>query len=483
MRVPIGIAVTAIVLAGATPVAAQSLSRLVAHLVFAEVTLGPGPPTTPPIPGTPHTAHFSPFNPLFGIDAPTQEVLQSQLQQVPELIRQANAQLATFPIGSSSGGFSFRFDPELGTFSRTSESFGAFLTERALTLGRGHFSYGTVYQHASYDRFEDLSLRDADIVFYYPHNDCCPGQSTFGVPGGDDSLLTPAFEGDVLQNTLAVDLTTETFAFFATAGVTDRLDAGIVVPIIRVSLDAAVERTIVRLATESNPLVHSFDNEGETSITTRASGSAVGVGDVLLRGKYQLWSGAGGALALGGELRLPTGDEAELLGTGSLQGKGAVLASAVFGLAALHVNAGYTVSREVSEDPPLAASALDRFEFRASPPDEINYAAGLDVAFHPRVTAAVEFRGRRLLDVNRLIEQPLTVRFNTLDAPTVTRTRTLPALGLVQGDMNLVLGAAGTKINIGRTLLLSAAILFPLTNDGLHSRTTAAVGLDYTFGR
>jgi hypothetical protein len=138
------------------------------------------------------------------MDAPTQAILDNQLRQVPVLIQQANSQLATFPVGSSSGGFTYRFNPDLGTFSRSSESYGALLTERALTLGQGQFSFGTVYQHTSYDKYEDFSLKNPEIIFYYPHNDCCPGQSVVGVPGGDDSLLNPAFEGDVLENALVL---------------------------------------------------------------------------------------------------------------------------------------------------------------------------------------------------------------------------------------------------------------------------------------
>jgi hypothetical protein len=127
-------------------------------------------------------------------------------------------------------------------------------------------------------------------------------------------------------------------------------------------------------------------------------------------------------------------------------------------------------------------SAADRFDFSSSPADEINLAVASDVAIHPRVTAVVELWSRRLLDVNRLVVEPLTVRYSTLTDPTV-RTATLPGLGLRPGDMDLVLGAAGLKINVGRTLLLNGGILFPLTHDGLHNRTTATLGVDYTFGR
>lgn len=454
---------------------AQSLSRLVPNLVFAEVTLAPGPTTTPPVPGTPHTAHFSPFNPLFGMDAPTQAILDNQLRQVPVLIQQANSQLATFPVGSSSGGFTYRFNPDLGTFSRNSESFGALLTERALTLGQGQFSFGTVYQHTSYDRYEDFSLKNPEIIFYYPHNDCCPGQTAVGVPGGDDSLLNPAFEGDVLENALTLDLRTETFAFFATAGVTNSLDIGVAVPIIQVKLDAAVRRRVIRFATETNPLVHSFDNQGLDTQTTSASGESIGVGDVLLRTKYQFFGSARGALALGGEVRLPTGDETELLGTGTVQGRIALLATTMMGAASLHANIGYTKSGSASED-----AAAD---FVPAPADEINYAIGTDVVVHPRVTAVFEVAGRRLADVERVVTESLNVRFTTLTTPTVVQTTTLPGLGIRQGDMSLVLGATGLKVNLTRTLLLNAAVLFPLTENGLHNRTTASIGVDYTFGR
>ncbi|MFI4943237.1 MAG: hypothetical protein ACHP85_08240, partial [Burkholderiales bacterium] len=43
-------------------------------------------------------------------------------------LRQLNAgiaaQLATFPIGSSSGGFTYTFDETLGVYNRTTQSFG-----------------------------------------------------------------------------------------------------------------------------------------------------------------------------------------------------------------------------------------------------------------------------------------------------------------------------------------------------------------------
>ena len=77
-------------------------------------------------------------------------------------------------MASPSGGFTYTFDPALGTFTRTSESFGPTFAERALTIGRGRVSVGFGYQHATYDTFEGLNLRQRGAVrFYVPHIDCC----------------------------------------------------------------------------------------------------------------------------------------------------------------------------------------------------------------------------------------------------------------------------------------------------------------------
>src|SRR5688500_6477528 len=101
----------------AASASAQSLSRLVPNLVFDDVVLAPGP-VDPSIPGVPHNAHFSPESTLYGVlaDPVAKAFLDNQKLQIPELIRQANAQLATFPIGTSSGGFTYSFNADLGTF-------------------------------------------------------------------------------------------------------------------------------------------------------------------------------------------------------------------------------------------------------------------------------------------------------------------------------------------------------------------------------
>ena len=107
-----------------------------------------------------HQAHFKP-----GPD---------QLEVPNQFNRTLLTLLSTSPVASPSGGFTYTFDPALGTFRRTSESFGPTFAERALTIGRGRVSVGFGYQHSTYDTFEGLNLRDRGAVtFYVPHTDCC----------------------------------------------------------------------------------------------------------------------------------------------------------------------------------------------------------------------------------------------------------------------------------------------------------------------
>jgi hypothetical protein len=123
--------------------------------------------------------------------------------------RRANEQivtlLATLPVGSSSGWFTYTFNPTLGSFSRSSASFGPLYAERALTIGRDRGSLGVGYQRSTYDTFERTNLRQREIIFHIEHTDCC-GRTAEGVPVGDGTRLNPAFEGDIIEVQLPATL-------------------------------------------------------------------------------------------------------------------------------------------------------------------------------------------------------------------------------------------------------------------------------------
>jgi hypothetical protein len=430
------IAVASLLFCGTTASAQdRPLSELLLTLVLAEVRLAP-PPSGSGF--SSHEAHFQPG-----------------LQQLltPFLFNQAiSSQLSSFPLGSSSGGFSYNFDPAVGTFTRTSTSFGPSFAERAVTLGRRKVNIGMNYQHSSYSSFEGRDLEDGSIKFYLTH-----------IPSGG-----AFFEGDLVEASLRLNLSSNTAVFFSNYGVTDRLDVGIAVPIVNVSMDATVDARVLRLATlETGPTsaIHVFPN-GTAEDTFSDSGSATGIGDILLRTKYHFWQARGGGLALGVDVRLPTGDETNLLGTGAAQAAFLAIASSTYGKVSPHVNLGYTFARQ--SDNALFFNA-----------DEINYAGGIEFAPRPKLTLSADLIGRSLRDTGRLEMIQRDFPFRTQAG--VTGVSSFQEFGFREGDLNLNLAAVGAKFNPTGNLLLSANLLFPLSNAGVRGTVTPVIGFDYSF--
>jgi hypothetical protein len=455
------------------------LAQVLPELILRDIIL------QPPTAGVVHVAHFSPIeanepnNPAVGI--------------VQSFNSQMATQFSSFPLGSSSGGLTYVFDESVGTFRRGSSSFGPLFAERALTIGRRKLSAGFNYQRTSYDTFEGQNLDDGSIKFYLRHQDCCgfvdPTTLTGFMFRGDGSRLNPPFEGDLIEAALSLKATTHTTAVFANYGVTDRWDIGLAVPLVRVNLDASVQARVLRLVTSTAPNTHTFEiNNPDAVRIVRHSGHANGLGDIVLRSKYHFLRVASGGLAAAADLRLPTGDENELLGAGGGQAKFLLVASSERGRFGQHVNIGYTVAQG------NAAGTLAGLT--STPiPDEINYTGGIEFVASSRLTLMGDLVGRTLRGAGRL--ELATKRFEYNDpGPLIAGTPGPGCAGFVgltcasvsldefdprAGDLTLLLGTGGVKFNPTGNLLISGSVLFPLTSAGLRSRVTTVIGVDYVF--
>jgi hypothetical protein len=458
---------------------AQPLSTLLPDLLLKSTTATPAVAGTV---GNPHDAHF--------VAALGQDLAPFEINKL--LV----GQLGTFPIGSSSGGFVFNFDPATGLFNPASQSFGPGFAERALTNGRGRFGFGVNYQRIGFKSYEGVDLKNGSVAFVLQHNDCC---AVAGNPTPDPE--DPFFEGDLVKLALSLEVKTDEVSPFVSYGLSNRWDVGLVVPIVRVQLNPSITATIDRLSTASNPLIHSWDGAGQTTKVESVSGTATGLGDIVLRTKYRFVDAAHGGLAGGIDLRLPTGDKENLLGTGAVQTKLLFIASGEFSRVAPHLNVGYTYSRgnlsSVLTTLPSTTAAgnaatlnqisaantnLSAIDLRL--PNEANYVAGLDLAAHSLVTISADVIGRTVLDSTRFGTVSKTYQFRTVNSgPLQSVTRdTFDTTGT--GNMNLVLGVVGAKFNIpGTPLLLTGSVLFPLTDAGLRPNVTPVIGLDYSFKR
>jgi hypothetical protein len=254
--------------------------------------------------------------------------------------------LATSPIATSSSGFVYRLDPELGTVSRVSDSFGTFFVERAMTGGARRASFGASASTAAYDTLDGFNLRDGALL-------------TTANRFADEAA---PFDTEALT----LKIRTSTLTLFGAYGVTDRFEISGAVPLVQMDIEGT------RLNTY----------RGQSFVQASGSASASGVADIAVRAKYRLVANRTGGVAAAAELRLPTGDEQLLLGAGSAALRLMGIASAESGALGAHANFSIV---------------------RGGVSDEIAGAGAITIAASPRVTVAGELLFRRLSDVRGII--------------------------------------------------------------------------------
>jgi hypothetical protein len=324
-------------------------------------------------------------------------------------------ELGTVPTAPSAGGFAYRLDPTLGMAVRASDSFGPFFTARSLTGGAGRLSFVLGAHRASFDRIEGRNLQDGTLV------------STASTLRGESQPF------DV--ETLALRMRSDTASFTATYGITDRLDVSATIPFVRVSLEG--ERV---------------DNyRGRRLVQATGSAAAAGLGDIAGNARFGLIGDGASGLALGGEVRLPTGSTDDLLGSGSLSVRPMVIGSLERGRTSVHGNLGYVFSR-LSQD--------------------LSYAGATTVVVVPRVTLVGELTGLWLRDFGRLVS-------TTAPHPSLIGVDTIRLTSITESAHRLV-AAGGVKWNVAGTLLLNVVVMRQLTDAGLSTNFTPIVTLDYS---
>jgi hypothetical protein len=325
-------------------------------------------------------------------------------------------ELNSLPVGSSSAGFVYRFRSDLALYERASNEFGPFFTERALRNGRGQAALGISFQTSRFGSLQGGDLRDG----------------TFPTNAARFTNAIDPFSVD----TLTLNLVTRSATPFFTYGLTNRLDVGVVVPIVNIEFSGTRSRLF----------------EGQTTLQSAQSGSATGLGDMTVTGRYLLAGSGTRGLAVGGDLRLPTGNKLDLLGSDEVAGRMLAIASWEEEQLAVHVNAG------------VGLGGITREYF---------WSTGTTYAASQRVTIIAETMGRYLTELSRLsdIYQPHPV------VEGVETMRWLPS----RHGLHTMFIVTGAKWNLTRSWMLNTSVLMRMTDVGLRARFTPAISLDHAF--
>ncbi|HEY9466414.1 MAG TPA: hypothetical protein VIR54_25130 [Vicinamibacterales bacterium] len=392
--------------------------------------------STVPLPsGATHSGHFN-------------SGFESEFSQFGTAL---TSQIVSLPLPPPASGFTYEFDPGLGVFQRSSTSFGPILSERFETIGARRVSIGFAYQRLSFDSIEGIDLSSVPAVFTH-----------------DDAQLLGGRE-DVVTTVNSIEAEVSRSAAFISYGVTNRLDVSIALPIVTADLVVTSDATIQRLGT-TNPETHFFRSvEDDIGARRRftAFGHASGPGDVIVRLKQTVKKATNQGVALGVDLRLPTGDERNLLGTGAAGVGPFFVWSGNFGALSPHLNAGYQWNGDsILGGEPGSGESEDL-------PDLATYSAGAVIEVHPRVTASVDLIGRYIIDSPRLRLED----FHALDA----NHTVFPNITFTSGSLNQINAAAGLKVNIFGRLLVDLNLLVRLNSNGLRDKISPLVGLEYAF--
>jgi hypothetical protein len=389
--------------------------------------------------GTTHAAHFN-------------SAFQSDFRLVNIAL---TGQLTAVPLPSPASGFTYEFDSTTGTFVRSTRSFGPILSDRAETIGRGRLAFGFSNQYFSFDHLDGVSLSSIPAVFRH---------DSFELGGG---------RADVVSTTNTVEATVNQFSGALTYGLTSRIDVSLAVPMVKTSLSLLSNARIQRLGTGSSLQVHYFKDEaalngfGSTN-QYFTEDSASGVGDLVLRTKAMLIRENSRALAAGLDMRIPTGDELNLLGTGAFGLRPFAAVSGAWGSFAPHANLAYQWNGESV----LAGDV--RAGTKASLPSQFQYAIGSDLAINPRFSMVFDVLGQRVLDSPRL-------SVYTLHVTGAAGSADLPDIRFSTNSYWVTDAALGFKANVASRLLLNFNMRFNLGDKGLADRVAPLLGIEWSF--
>jgi hypothetical protein len=361
--------------------------------------------------------------------------------------------VASTPIGSTSGGESFRF--EGGVPIRTSASAGPIFAERGQTLGKGRTVVGIGRSSSHLSSLRGVDLHRVDLMFTHQNVDFAGCDS---IQGSKCSQMgVPLLENDLIQFRLNLDLKVQVTSIYATYGITDRLDVGIVLPIVSTTMYGESNASIIPFGGTS--VAHFFAGTPTNpvlSATRIVSGSATGVGDVAARTKHNVHQTDQSSIALLGEARFATGNDDELLGAGHFAARGIAIVSTRIKDFGAHGNAGF----------------LYRANHHAN--SAVLGTVGFDQLLGPRITFAADIVSELQVGASKLT-LPSPVQYDFPFKRTINPT-SIPN----QAD-DIVNGSFGFKFNpsTGITVVLNS--LLPLNRGGLRANLTHTLGVEYSF--
>jgi hypothetical protein len=348
------------------------------------------------------------------------------------------------PVSAASSGATFSF--AAGVPVKTSSSAGPIFGERAQTLGRGRFFIGANVTGLHFDRLRGVPLDNVVLNFVHEDND----------PVG---LGDPSYEADLIEVRVAMDIDLLVSTVFASWGMVDGVDLSVSVPFVHTSVKGSSIAQVVPFGSgTATPHYFGTDPSGDPILTAVAAteGSATGIGDIAGRLKINVVQSRAVGVGLLVDARFPTGDEANLLGSGRFAGRGIGIVSLRFGSISPHANIGYVFRDADLENNSVLATL------------------GFDHLLGSWATLAVDVISEWQLGQSKL-NLPGAIVF------TEPFARTIESSAIPNQKDNPLAASLGFKFSTPRGITFVANALIPLRDAGLQPGAVWTGGLEYNF--
>jgi hypothetical protein len=507
----IKVAVVGVFLAGFAGAQSPNVSQV---LMYSATTPGLNVPAASPftlqraVPSifTENRVSTSLSDPLFG-NVVTNGANFTVSQNIVQLNNALNASIATalsiIPLSSPASGVIVRKDPATGAELPVSSTLGPIFTERAETIGKGKFYVGISSQNFHFTKFNGTSLNALSVLY----------------AGGDPSKVAtlstvPATFGVGMDVKLSQDIA------FITYGVTDRFDVSLGLPTIHSAVSARTYNGVIYagngFGTNGSTCwcVNTF-TPGVPTLTmqqvNQTSMSKTGFGDLLLRLKGTVLRNSRVVVAVGGDVRFPTGDEQNYLGVGTTTYK-PFAAVSVYSkplrnniVVSPHFDVGWQFSGksalggQLQGTPLTQTTATGTINYIGAPfvstkgylPDVFTWAVGTELAVGRHNTFVADLLGNQVGWIHG-IPNATTQTIQNATLPTGpngdSTGAAVPSKGAAVGlvsDGRVSFGqynaSFGYKSRIAGNLVANFNLLVRLDNNGLTARVTPMFGLGYSF--
>lgn len=371
---------------------------------------------------------------------PNQLNLTQQSSQSLAFLNEAiGSQVSELPLASPASGVIYTNDPKLNIPIPSNATLGPILTQRAETIGYHKFFIAFTYQYFSFNVIDGVSLSNLPIFL-------------------------PLANGTAVSATNnRLDLRANQYTVYFTFGLTSRMDVSVAVPFLSVSeqfTTSGYEYNLANITSPVTPIVN---------FTQVGSQTASGIGDMTLAAKYWLWRPEHGGLTVGAELRTPSGDAENFLGSGTIGFR--PYATFTYGTRfSPHLNVGYQVNGNT-----ILVSNSNGGSGHL--PNRLIFSAGADWGITKWATIAVDLIGQEVYDAQqiKILSAPPILNQNV----NVTYSTIYPYKdNYLVGD-----AAAGLKLKPfpSRNLIVTGNALIRMNNEGLRSAVVPLVGVSYTF--